>query len=570
MPDYIKENDTDFKWYVVHISQPGKELELKKLLQKSLGKIGNIIEFYCPIQTPDRNFNKYDDGRRGIPTRIKVRGKNGKSKAKIQRVLPLFAGMVFVKATQTALASFLSDYFPIGTIMYSKPISTKPAPIVIKDDKMKALKDFNDNLPAEPVLLQKPFKDYSFNEIKNEPNETIMVIGGILAGRTGYLIRINGNRGLAFQMEDPVGNGFITVGIPNIRYFHIVRIHNSGVDPTTFATRKQRAVDLLIGLIQGAGYTDNRVLGILYDIVDYLRRESSFTKCAEYIKQRKYNYKDKELTEKTKKSNEALSESLKSLSPEAQRLILYLIWYENENPGYVFNTYRSLIIRPFLTPTSGIMPLDEKSYGVLHHNGFLEIIKPVEISEKTFIPKDPGNKVQAEATTYYAHIGIKAQDKKFIIFANWDGILSKYFATEGKANEKVLNGRIIVTYKTDKHGNILKDKESKKPIIKDDKTIESFYNYAKPLYDVLVGNSDVKAVKDFVIRESEKGIKTTLNVMCIEAKKTVSKAEVLDSPEVGKAINKLTDTCIDICKTLNSETHIKMWREYLNTVWLHK
>ena len=154
MPDYIKENDTDFKWYVVHISQPGKELELKKLLQKSLGKIGNIIEFYCPIQTPDRNFNKYDDGRRGIPTRIKVRGKNGKSKAKIQRVLPLFAGMVFVKATQTALASFLSDYFPIGTIMYSKPISTKPAPIVIKDDKMKALKDFNDNLPAEPVLLQ--------------------------------------------------------------------------------------------------------------------------------------------------------------------------------------------------------------------------------------------------------------------------------------------------------------------------------------------------------------------------------------------------------------------------------
>lgn len=569
MSDYIKENDTDFKWYVVHISQPGKELELKKILQKSLGKVGNIIDFYCPVQLPSSNFNKYDDGSKSIPTTIKVRDKNGKTKSKVQRVLPLFAGMVFVKATQTALTSFLNEYFPIGSIMYSKPISTKPAPIVIKDDKMKALKDFNDNLPAEPVLLQKPFNDYSFNEIKNEPNETIMVIDGILAGRTGYLIRINGNRGLAFQMKDPVGTGYITVGIPNIRYFHTVRIHNSGIDPTTCATKKQRAVDLLIGLIQGAGFKDNRVLGILYDIVDFLRINSSFTKCADYIKRRKYNYKDKKLTDNLKNSKETLSESLKSLSTDAQRLILYLIWYENDNPGYVINTYKSLLIRPFLTPTSGISTSEGNDYSILQHKDFIEFIKPVEISEEVFNPKKPEDKAHSESTTYYAHIGIKEQDDKFVIFANWDGFLSKYFATKGKANEKVLNGRKIVTYKTDKNGNVLIDKETKKPVIKEDKTIESFFNYAKPLYDVLEGKSEVKAEKNFVIRKT-KACAQTLCVMSIEVPKAAKDTEVLTSPYVQKTVNTLIDKCVSICKTLNSETHIKMWRDYLNTVWLHE
>jgi transcription antitermination factor NusG len=569
MAEYFKENDTDFKWYVVHISQPGKELELKKLLQKNFGKVGNILDFYCPVQPTRINADKYDDARKSIPQKIRVRDRSGKKKTKIERVLPLFAGMVFVRATQTALKSFLTNYFPTGSIMYSTPISTQPAPIVIKDEQMKALKDFNDNLPAEPILLQKPFNDYSFNKNTNEPNETIMVVDGVLAGRTGYLIRINGNRGLAFQMKDPVGTGYLTVGIPNIRFFHIVRVHNTVADPMTWATKKQRAVDLLIGLIQGAGYQDNRVLSVLYDIVDFLRTDSSFNKCADYIKSLNHSYKDERLTDKIKGSNKALSLSLKSLSAEAQRLILYLIWYEDKNPGYVINTYQHLLIRPFLTPTSGIPQLEGTNYSIFRHHDFIELIKPVEIAENVDDPQNPKEKAHTATTLYYAHIGIKAQKDKFIIFANWDGFLSAYFATEGKANYKVLNGKNLVTYQYDQAGNVLIDKETNKRKVKKSEAIESFRNYATPLYNVLIGESEVKAVKDFVVK-STKTSAQKLSVMCIEAPKDIVNTKVLESSAVQKSVNTLIDVCVDICKTLSSETHIKMWRDYLMTVWLHK
>ena len=87
-----------------------------------------------------------------------------------------------------------------------------------------------------------------------------------------------------------------------------------------------------------------------------------------------------------------------------------------------------------------------------------------------------------------------------------------------------------------------------------EKLIESFRNYAPTLYKVLTdADSAVKAVQDFKVGED------TLNVFTIR-----SSAEEKDA-----AKDKLIQTCVRICKEINTTNHLAVWRRYLRTVWLH-
>lgn len=561
MRELGKENDIDFKWYVVHINQPGKELALRDILEKTLGKVKNITDYYCPVYAYTKFQKRLNDGSRPMRRKVKVRDESGKSKTKTEKVLPLFAGMVYVRATQTALASFLKDYFPIGTIMYTKSVSLSPYPVVIKDETMKKFRDFNDNLAAEPVLLQRPFNDYAFNKNQNEPNDTIMVVDGVLAGRTGYLIRINGNRGLALQMENPAGNGYVTVGIPNIRSFHIVRVRNADMDSVSFATKRLRAIDLLVGMIQGAGISDYRLLSTLYEIVIQLKKDSSFGKLCELLRKGKSGGKPQSSSSKEKR--ESLASAMERLSVDDRRLVLYLVFLEEQAPGYIDENLRNPALRPFLTPTLGKRLGEGETYGKIIHRDFVEIIRPVDITERYFNAQSQETKAMTD--TYYAHIGIRYQDGGYMVFANWDGLLSKYFMTEGKANKKILSGKRQITYKRDKEGNIERDPGSLMPEVEREKLMDSFLNYAKPLYDVLVGNSEVKAMPKLELMGNG-----GISVLYIQLSESDKVRDPMKSESVASAIDTLISTGVEICTTIGSETHIKLWCNHLDNVWLHK
>ena len=62
-----------------------------------------------------------------------------------------------------------------------------------------------------------------------------------------------------------------------------------------------------------------------------------------------------------------------------------------------------IILRPFLTPTSGIEWEGDINETELLHKDFTEIIRRVDIAEEVYYPsrQEDGKTV----TTYYAHIG---------------------------------------------------------------------------------------------------------------------------------------------------------------------
>lgn len=496
-----KLNLVDYHWYLVR-TRPGHERELCALIEREKGKTQNLLEAYCPTNTT-----------------VSVR--RGKNDCR----LPLFDGYVFVLATQGALTDFLRDYCPDAFLRYNrKQASEERASLfTVPEPQMRAFKDFNENYADKVVILERPYTDYTFNAKTNEPNEIVRVIDGPLAGCEGYICRFRRNRGLVFHIQGLTPGSGLTVSYPNVSDLHVVRLHNAEGDRLSVDTEKARAADLVIGMLQACGYGEN-TLSVFYELIDRLAANLSLvTLCKEL----------------DKRGEKKLSGLLARITSKEAGLLVNLARYEHDNPGYVRQTYRELVIRPFLTPTSGVESDKGNNEVELRHKDFTEYIRRIEITEDVYFPsRQKGEKV---TTVYYAHIGmIKCEDNdSLIFFANWDGFLREYFLTAGKANEKLVTG----TVQTVCGGTAKPEKE---------RLTGSFRNYAPTLYKILTDtDSAVKAVADFRVGEK------TLNAM------------VLATSDMEKGKDELLRACVAICREINSTSHLAVWRRYLRSVWLH-
>ena len=495
-----KLNRVDFHWFVVR-TKPGREKELCELIRQN--KAGNILEAYCPTHTT---------------VKLQIAGRKCR--------LPLFDGYVFVLATHDALAGFIRDYYPNAVIRVNRkqPSEGRATLCTIPEAQMRKFKDFNENYPDTAIPLERPYTDYAFNPKTNEPNDIVKVIDGPLAGTEGYITKFRRDKRLVYHLKGLD----MAVSIPNIWSFHVVRVHNAEGDRQTIGTIKERGVDLLIGLIQGCGYGE-KTLPMLYEFVEELTFKPSLVDFCKSLY--KKGYKD-------------LSQRFAKLNTKDAELILNLVRYERDNPGYVKSNWSKLVIRPFLTPTSGVEMNEGQNEAQLQHTDFTEVIRKVDITEQVYYPSK--EKEETVTTTYYAHIGIMQDNGKgsFTLFANWNYFLAEYFMTAGKANEKLVKG--TKTQEANNPDNPER-KESK------EKLIESFRNYAPTLYNVLTdANSRVRPKQNFKIGDG------SLNVMAITATSNIN--EVKDE---------LIKTCTDICKEINTTTHLAVWRRYLRTVWLH-
>ena len=485
-----KLNSVDYRWYIVR-TRPRQEKAIVELLEKYKAENSNILEIYAPARTTVDS---------GLGTEVKK--------------APLFSGFVFVLATQKALTDFLGRYSMGEFIQYERKTEDgkKASVSVIPEDQMRQLKDYNENYPDMAIPLERPYTDYAFNPKTNEPNDIVKVIDGPLAGTEGYITKFRRDKRLVYHLKGLD----MAVSIPNIWSFHVVRVHNAEGDKQTLGTVKERAVDLLVGMIQGCGYGE-KTLPMLYEFIEELTFKSSLVDFCKSL---------------YKKGHKELSQMFAKLSTKEAELLLNLVRYEKDNPGYVKSNWKKLIIRPFLTPTSGVEFEEGQDEVQLQHINFTEIIRKFDITEEVYYPSK--EKEGTVTTAYYAHIGITQGEgnNTSTLFANWDYFLEEYFLTAGKANEKLVGG------------------EQQR-----DKLIDSFRNYAPTLYKVLTDESSkVKPMQSFKIGGEY------LNVIAMT---TVSKENVTE------AKNELINTCVNICKEINTTTHLAVWRRYLRTVWLH-
>lgn len=501
MPDKL--NHVDYRWYVVRTKRH-QEGKLVELLEKQKARAKNILEIYAPTHTTVNVHQDNDDKRK-----------------------PLFAGIVFVLATQDALAAFMKEHSGDADMQYErkKGKGERTRMCVIPEPQMRAFRDYNENYADKVVVLERPYSDYAFNAKAGEPNEIVRVIDGPFAGCEGYICRFRREKRLVFQVQGFEPGSRLTVSCPNAWDLHVVRLHNMEGDRLSVGTEKGRAVDLLAGFLQACGY-GGRTLPMLYGIIDRLAAKPSLVSLCKSLHAQ---------------GDAALSRCLAQMTGKEAELVINLARYEQGNPGYVKANWNRLTLRPFLTPTSGVEMDEGKTEAELLHKDFTETIRKVDITEEVYYP---GRQKDGTITTaYYAHTGM-VEDKdreECTCFANWDGFLREYFLTAGKANEKLVSGKVLVG----RNGTINMGRE---------KLIESFRNYAPTLYKVLTdADSAVKAVQDFKIGED------TLDVLAIKS----------PTGEKDAAKDRLIQACVRICTEINTTSHLAVWRRYLRTVWLH-
>ena len=499
MPDKL--NTVDYHWFLV-CTKPGHEPDLCSLIEREKGKIGNILEVYCPTHT-------------------KVYVRRGDNEQR----LPFFDGYVFVLATQGALVEFLRDNDSDAYIWYNRKRTPdeKAVACTIPESQIRAFRDYNENYADKVIVLERPYTDYAINAKTDEPNEIVRVVDGPLAGCEGYICRFHRKKGLVFRVQGIMPGSWLTVTYPNASDLHVVRLHNAERDRLSIGTEKGRAADLLVGILQGCGYGE-RTHSLFYELMERLAADLSLEALCKHLQ---------------KQGEKALADRLAKLTTQEAELLINLARYEHDTPGYVKENWPRMILRPFLTPTSGVELEADKNEVELQHKDYTEFIRKVDISEEVYYPsrQEDGKTV----TAYYAHIGMREDNGNLVFFANWDDFLRAYFLTAGKANEKLVSGKV----QTVRNGTTLTETE---------KLIESFRNYAPTLYKVLTDpDSAIIAVSDFKVGEE------TLNVLAIQA----------SAQDKEAAKDKLIKTCVHICTEINTTNHLAVWRRYLRTVWLH-
>lgn len=499
MPDKL--NSVDYHWFLV-CTKPGHELELRALIEREKGKIRNILEVYCPTHT-------------------KVYVRRGDNEQR----LPFFDGYVFVLATQGALAEFLRDNDSDAYIWYNRKRTPdeKAVACTIPESQIRAFRDYNENYADKVIVLERPYTDYAFNAKTDEPNEIVRVVDGPLAGCEGYICRFHKKKGLVFRVQGMMPGCWLTVTYPNASDLHVVRLHNAEGDRLSIGTEKGRAADLLVGILQGCGYGEH-TQSLFYELMERLAADLSLEALCKHLQQQ---------------GEKVLADRLAKLTTKEAELLINLARYEHDTPGYVRENWPRIILRPFLTPTSGIEIEEDKGEVELPHQDFTEVIRKLDITEEVYYPsRQEDGKI---TTAYYAHIGRMEDKSGFIYFANWDDFLREYFLTAGKANEKLVSGKV-------------RKVRNEITLAETEKLIESFHNYAPTLYKVLrEPDSAVKAVPNFKVGEE------LLNVLAIQS----------SAQDKEAAKDQLIKTCVRVCKEINTTNHLAVWRRYLRTVWLH-
>ncbi len=496
-------NDKDLKWHIVR-TLPNQERKLVNLFQSN--PTNNIIEVYCPTHTTVTQ-----------------------SHATKRANSPLFAGYVFALSTHKALADFLKIKYPEGKILYQhRDSETECAKLwTVPDEEMKKFRDFNENYAQNVIVLERPYSDYAINGKNGEPNDVVKVIDGPLAGRTGYLVRFKGDRRLVFKISDPTTHGNLTVALPNLWNFHVVRLLNADGDKQTIGTKKARAVDTIVGMLQACGHKGQKTADLLNEIINFLCIRPSFT----------------ELRKRLENKDKTLARRLYDLTDKEAENILHLVRYVQEAPNYVHNEFPHPTLRPFLTPTPGCDIPKDKGYAILKHDGFTEVISPVSIRQNSYSALY--DEERDDVVTYYTHVTLTTSpsDGTPLLICNWDSFLSEYNRTADAANHNLVSGTAEKASST-----------SDGP-----KLIDSFRNYAPTLFRVLTDpTSPVQAIKDFPVGGH------AMSVMSVKMNDHSEQESIIDSD----AFKTLTDTCVAICLEVNRTTHLAVWRRLLQGVWL--
>ncbi|MDO4159433.1 MAG: hypothetical protein Q4D41_03135 [Prevotellaceae bacterium] len=422
-------------WFIVQ-TDIHKEQESKDLLMT----LDGVRDVYLPLY------------------RKAIKGSDGSVR---YRFSPTVSGILFVNIDEEKIRTLITEwgYFkykidacvdgsrvPVKRTVYSTirllcfspketPVETIIRRARISNEDYERFRVYNDQLVNSIEDLK--ILDLSYQQLEAD-NDTVVITEGPYIGFEGIIRQVKTKGKKDRRLFFRIGNWCACIS--NVRTYRHIVVREAVRGMKAETVNAWRHIDHLTGRLQATFFPDD-ASAMLRKVLKGLRRNSSIS---QYLT--------------TLKSSDNLHAFLSGIDNISEGCLISLSRYFQSGDKTLDSALQDMIpdtsLRPFLTPTPGMMPPSDNDYSVLCHNGFIEIIHKADLRRYFWTDKyekekyspltleykkiESGNRGTERVVTeniaipdedylYYAHIGLFPESSNGIVaIVNWGGFCHQY------------------------------------------------------------------------------------------------------------------------------------------------
>ena len=421
-------------WFIVKTDVFTEQKSMETLHKKFKD---TIIDFYFPM---GRRTYKNEQGEQKVRFTPVLQGMffvRVENKKRLERILSKYGYFMYKGTDYGARSSEVVErtFFTKAHLLCADSKSRTLDEIVkqarIPDEDMERFIYFNDKLADGIAGLSIVDKRYSDLILVND---TIRILSGPMAGWVGVVKQIKNKGKKDRHLLVRFGNNRC-LNISNIRQYDMQIEHEATVGAKPEAVGAWRAIDQMIGYLQAKEPSKNASKTLRELFMDYQKKLTVYRN----RHSSDIAYSNKVSRKKTAHQQEVLS----NIDDSMRTNFRILADYFKADGGTVEQGLKELIpdivLRPFLTPTSGVAIPQGQDYVVLPHNDIIEFVLRCNLRQffrgKEY-EADKYAPVFDEDYEYYAHFALlKAETGKVKAICSWGGFYD-YYALQSKDERK--------------------------------------------------------------------------------------------------------------------------------------
>lgn len=420
-------------WYVTR-TQPLKEDVAKKILESELSE---VREVYIPYILSRDNATKGDDGHIMPALKgylfVNVKGEvrncldeHGWFKCRYERFYPKTGKQVKVSMhllNNSQTSDNLEDIIRNSTI------------------PDKAMLDFRNSIDqivggvGDLRIEQESFRKLA------KVNDVVVVLQGPMKGREGVVKRVSeedGKRNRRFFIS--FGSN-LCISLSGVHQNDIAVVHEATESDEGKSVTLWRDIDTVEGALQNSGFNDEAPKRLRELVAEY--NNNAHTNRPARIEDKEWR---KIVRKNVRQDSRRKEELLKGVDANARISLKNLGAQFKSVSGNSKETLKEFIpdilIRPFLTPTSGPSIPDGQDYTMLPHKGFTEYIIRKDLGcvfRHGCYEKDKYNPVFDEDYVYYAHVAVFNLPECHRAVVSWGEFYDQYELLEEDSRIKFLD-----------------------------------------------------------------------------------------------------------------------------------
>lgn len=268
-------------------------------------------------------------------------------------------------------------------------------------------------------------------------NDTIRILNGPLKGWVGVVKQIKKNGKKDRHLLVRFGNNRC-LNISNIRQYDIQIEHEATRGAKSEAVGVWRAIDQLIGYLQFR-YPEEDAAATLRRLFEDYQKKLTLHR-SRHQTDKAYSVKKSTLEEAQKQ--EVLGHIDEAMHPNFRILASYFKTDNTTIRDGLKELIPDVLLRPFLTPSTGIPIPQDQEYTVFRHNGIVELVLRCHLKEffrsKNY-EADKYNPVFDEDYEYDAHIALLPTDEGRVkAITSWGAFYDRYAMLDEDERQKFL------------------------------------------------------------------------------------------------------------------------------------